>query len=271
MARNLVESSIKYLNHNGVGITNRTKLSISNLFTFLETDYEIDVKILMPDKKTTQIIDFKIGNNKYLQIIESDKDLENFKQIKNSLPDIDLVGIGSSRYAGKINEFDSLFLFESKDCQIGSIFIEDPSLSFDYAHILPLVKKCSILHGHTSTVMVEIIGSMNNGLVMDFSEAKKLIKEAIGEFDHKFFINKRYLLREDDVYYFVQFKGPQGFFSLQLPKSTVYLLPDEATVENLSKEIIRILSPHMPNNIDALGVYIYEGVNKGAHLLAKLE
>lgn len=271
MARNLVESSIKYLNHNGVCITNRTKLSISNLFTFLGTDYEIDVKILMPDKKTTQIIDFKIGNNKYLQIIESDKDLENFKEIKNSLPDIDLVGIGSSRYAGKITEFDSLFLFESKDCQIGSIFIEDPSLSFDYAHILPLVKKCSILHGHTSTVMVEIIGSMNNGLVMDFSEAKKLIKEAIGEFDHKFFINKRYLLREDDVYYFVQFKGPKGFFSLQLPKSTVYLLPDEATVENLSKEIIRILSPHMPDNIDALGVYIYEGVNKGAHLLAKLE
>jgi len=27
----------------------------------------------------------------------------------------------------------------------------------------------------------------------------------------------------------------------------------------------------MPDNIDALGIYIYEGVNKGAHLLAKLE
>jgi hypothetical protein len=26
----------------------------------------------------------------------------------------------------------------------------------------------------------------------------------------------------------------------------------------------------MPKNIDALGVYIYEGVNKGAHLLAEL-
>jgi 6-pyruvoyltetrahydropterin/6-carboxytetrahydropterin synthase len=119
--------------------------------------------------------------------------------------------------------------------------------------------------------MVEIIGSMNNGLVMDFSEAKRLIKEAINELDHKFFINRQYQIRDDDLYYFVQFDGPKGFFSLQLPKSTEYLLPDEATVENLSKEIIRILSPNMPDNIDALGVYIYEGVNKGAHLLAKLE
>ena len=119
--------------------------------------------------------------------------------------------------------------------------------------------------------MVEIIGNMSNGLVMDFSEAKRLIKEAINNLDHKFFINRQYLLKEDEIYYFVQFEGPRGFFNLQLPKSTVYLLEDEATVENLSREIIKILSPKMPKNIDALGVYIYEGVNKGAHLLANLK
>jgi hypothetical protein len=27
----------------------------------------------------------------------------------------------------------------------------------------------------------------------------------------------------------------------------------------------------MPNNVDALGVYIYEGVNKGAHIIAKIK
>jgi len=56
-----------------------------------------------------------------------------------------------------------------------------------------------------------------------------------------------------------------------MPKSTVYILPDEATVENLSREIIRILGPKMPKNIEALGVYIYEGVNKGAHILANVQ
>jgi 6-pyruvoyltetrahydropterin/6-carboxytetrahydropterin synthase len=181
-----------------------------------------------------------------------------------------IVAIGSSKYRGKLSEFESIFFFDTKYEKIGSIFIEDPSLSFDYAHILPLVKKCSILHGHTSTVMVEIIGRMENGLVIDFSEAKKLIKEAINDLDHKFFVNSRYLSTKDDLYYHVRFEGPQGYFDLQMPKSTVYLLSDEATVENLSKEIIKILAPKMPKNIDALGVYIYEGVNKGAHLLAEL-
>jgi 6-pyruvoyltetrahydropterin/6-carboxytetrahydropterin synthase len=49
---------------------------------------------------------------------------------------------------------------------------------------------------------------------------------------------------------------------------TTWLMPGEATVENLSTEIIRLLAPRMPPNVEALGVYIYEGVNKGAHIIA---
>jgi 6-pyruvoyltetrahydropterin/6-carboxytetrahydropterin synthase len=144
-------------------------------------------------------------------------------------------------------------------------------LAFDYAHILPLVEKCSILHGHTSTVMVEIIGKMTNNLVIDFSEAKKLVKDALSILDHKFFINEKYLQREDSLHYFVSFEGPRGLFNLQLPKSTTFLLPGEATVENLSSIIIDILASKMPPNVEALGVYIYEGVNKGAHILANVK
>jgi 6-pyruvoyltetrahydropterin/6-carboxytetrahydropterin synthase len=152
--------------------------------------------------------------------------------------------------------------------QTGAIFIEDPSLAFDYAHILPLVEKCSVLHGHTSTVMVEIIGSMKNNLVIDFGDAKRIIKEALSAIDHKFFINKKYLQKDDGLHYYVAFDGPKGYFNLQLPKSTTYLLSGEATVESLSSEIIRLLAPKMPPNVQALGVYIYEGVNKGAHIIA---
>jgi 6-pyruvoyltetrahydropterin/6-carboxytetrahydropterin synthase len=164
---------------------------------------------------------------------------------------------------------DSLFFFDNANhIQTGSIFIEDPALAFDYAHILPLVEKCSVLHGHTSTVMVEIIGSMKDNLVVDFGEAKRIIKETLNAIDHKFFINKKYLQREDDAHYYVAFEGPKGFFSLQLPKSTTYMLSGEATVESLSSEIIKLLAPKMPQNVEALGVYIYEGINKGAHIIA---
>ena len=265
--RNLIESDIKYLNNKGEYLSNRTQLSLSNLLNFLGKNYQLNSEIKLPNGEIINV-DFKTDDDKYIEVIDSYKDLVKFNRIKNIYPELKIVAIGSSKYAGKSSEFESIFFFDTKYEKIGSIFIEDPSLSFDYAHILPLVKKCSILHGHTSTVMVEIIGKMENDLVIDFSEAKRLIKEAINELDHKFFINSKYLLKEDDLYYFVRFNGPQGYFDLQMPKSTVYLLPDEATVENLSKEIIRLLAPKMPNNIEALGVYIYEGVNKGAHILA---
>jgi 6-pyruvoyltetrahydropterin/6-carboxytetrahydropterin synthase len=116
--------------------------------------------------------------------------------------------------------------------------------------------------------MVEIIGSMKNNLVIDFGDAKRIIKEALGAIDHKFFINSRYLQKEDDLHYYVAFEGPRGYFNLQVPKSTTYLLSGEATVENLSSEIIRLLAPKMPATVQAVGVYIYEGVNKGAHIIA---
>jgi len=179
-----------------------------------------------------------------------------------------MIAIGRSSYLGKINEIQNIFLFDKESKQVGSIFIEDPSLSFDYAHILPLVEKCSIIHGHTSTVMVEIIGEMKNNLVIDFSEAKKLIKEALYQIDHKFFINRKYLKKEDTDHFFIEFDGPKGYFDLKVPKYTTYLLEGEATVENLSTEIIRMLADKMPENVQALGVYIYEGVNKGAHILS---
>ena len=117
--------------------------------------------------------------------------------------------------------------------------------------------------------MIEIIGEMKNNLVIDFSEAKKIIKEALKQIDHKFFINRKYLKKEEDGHFFIEFDGPKGYFDLKVSKNTTFLLEGEATVENLSTEIIKMLSNKMPANIQALGVYIYEGVNKGAHIFIR--
>jgi 6-pyruvoyltetrahydropterin/6-carboxytetrahydropterin synthase len=119
--------------------------------------------------------------------------------------------------------------------------------------------------------MIEIIGEMKNNLVIDFSEAKKIIKEALMQIDHKFFINRKYLKKEEDGHFFIEFDGPRGYFDLKVPKDTTYLLEGEATVENLSTEIIKMLSKKMPDNVQAIGVYIYEGVNKGAHILSNIK
>ncbi len=258
-----MDKDLKFIGQKKDLIENRTGYSISKLLDFLKIEYEYNNKFNDSDLN----IDFKIGD-KYIKIIEDDSDMNEFRIIKEKFPLLDLIAVGKSSYLGKINEMDSMFMFDKQSEQIGSIFIEDPSLAFDYAHILPLVEKCSIIHGHTSTIMVEIIGEMKNNLVIDFSEAKKIIKEALYQIDHKFFINKKYLKKEDGDHFFIEFDGPKGYFDLKVPKYTTYLLDGEATVENLSTEIIAMLSSKMPPNVQALGVYIYEGVNKGAHILS---
>jgi 6-pyruvoyltetrahydropterin/6-carboxytetrahydropterin synthase len=112
---------------------------------------------------------------------------------------------------------------------------------------------------------------MVNNLVIDFGEAKRIIKDTLSTLDHKFFINEKYLYKEDSIHYYISFNGPRGYFNLQLPKETTLLLPGEASVENLASTILKLLSSKMPPNIEALGVYIYEGVNKGAHILANVK
>jgi 6-pyruvoyltetrahydropterin/6-carboxytetrahydropterin synthase len=263
----VVDSDLCYIDSKGNLLRTRSEFSVSKMLSFLGQDYKYDIRVKLPNGKPLKI-DFQVGK-RYIEVVDSEADAAKFKQIREQLPDLDIIAVGHSKYASKINEMDSLFFYDSADhMQTGSIFIEDPSLAFDYAHILPLVEKCSMLHGHTSTVMVEIIGSLKNNLVIDFGEARRIIKETLTTIDHKFFINKKYLQREDDSHYYVAFEGPKGYFSLQLPKMTTYILSGEATVENLSSEIIRLLAPKMPPNVQALGVYIYEGVNKGAHIIA---
>ena len=88
MTRNLVENDIKYINHNGVHLSNRTKLSLSNLFIFLGKDHEIDAKIMSPNNKMF-IIDFKIEDHKYIQVIDSEEDFDKFNNIKEDLPDLE--------------------------------------------------------------------------------------------------------------------------------------------------------------------------------------
>jgi 6-pyruvoyltetrahydropterin/6-carboxytetrahydropterin synthase len=56
-----------------------------------------------------------------------------------------------------------------------------------------------------------------------------------------------------------------------VPKETTLLLGGEATVENLAQELLRRIVPKMPENVEAVGVYVYEGLNKGTHLFAQIQ
>jgi 6-pyruvoyltetrahydropterin/6-carboxytetrahydropterin synthase len=151
-----------------------------------------------------------------------------------------------------------------------TIFLDDPSFNFDYAHILPKTQKCSVMHGHTSAALVEVVGRPIDGMVVDFGVAKEIIREAIRGLDHKLFINERYVTTIDAKSVTLRFKTVHGDFAIQAPRPTTVLLQGEATVENLAREILTRIAPRMPENVTAVGVYVYEGLNKGSHLLAQI-
>ncbi len=267
MAKPVLDSDFRYVDARGNLLRSRTELSVARMLDFLGHDYKYGTEV---DTASGPVRADFVTEHGLIEVIDSDEDLARYNALKESNAG-SVLGIGHARHAARAGELDDIVSYGETDSgDAGSIFIEDGSFTFDYAHILPLVEKCSILHGHTSSVMVELVGQTRNGLLMDFGEAKKMVRGVIGAFDHKFFINRKYVTDEDDLHYRVGFDGPKGTFDLRVPKDTTYALDGEATVENLSSEIIRRLSPLLPDNVEAVGVYIYEGNNKGSHIISSL-
>ena len=151
-----------------------------------------------------------------------------------------------------------------------TIFLDDPSFNFDYAHILPKTEKCSVMHGHTTSVLVEVIGRPIDGMVVDFAVAKQIVREAVKSLDHKLFINEKYVTSVDPKSISLKFETVHGEFAIKAPRQTTVLMGGEATVENLARVVLERITPRMPANVSAVGVYVYEGLNKGSHILAKL-
>ncbi|AIY90682.1 6-carboxytetrahydropterin synthase QueD [Geoglobus acetivorans] len=57
---------------------------------------------------------------------------------------------------------------------------------FSAAHSIPGHERCGRLHGHNFRVEVEIEGDVReNGMVMDFYDLKKHLREVLSEFDHR--------------------------------------------------------------------------------------
>lgn len=261
----IADADFRYTDGKGNLIRSRTELSVARMLAFLNKEYEYNHTI--PGDPPVSV-NFKTEDG-YIQILQSDEDIARYRALRERLPDGRIIAMGHPRLASRIKELDEIILYDDAP-ETGSIFLEDPSFAFDYAHILPLVEKCSILHGHTSSVMVELVGKTKDNLLVDFSEAKRIVRDVVGAFDHKFFINRRYLVSQDGGHYRIAFDGPKGRFDLQVPSDTTYLLEGEATVENLSTEIIKLLMPKLPGNVEGVGVYIYEGYNKGSHIIARV-
>jgi 6-pyruvoyltetrahydropterin/6-carboxytetrahydropterin synthase len=55
----------------------------------------------------------------------------------------------------------------------------------DCAHFLPGHARCGTLHGHTYRVELVIEGENKTGMILDFSDLRKTLRDALSAYDHR--------------------------------------------------------------------------------------
>jgi 6-pyruvoyltetrahydropterin/6-carboxytetrahydropterin synthase len=241
------------------------KLFVSRILDAAGVEYRVGVPIFPGSSRRA---DFAVGRR--LIFIGEDISAEERRRAERAGRECSVITQSATRSSAFDLGARVLRPGDTGSLRVQTIFLDDPSFNFDYAHILPKTEKCSVMHGHTSSVLVELAGAPKDGMVVDFNDAKPAIRDAVRALDHKLFISSRYVLGRSGASVRIGFDTVHGRFEMKVPTKTTVLLEQEATVENLAQELLRRIAPKMPENVESVGVYVYEGLNKGTHLLAQI-
>ncbi len=140
-------------------------------------------------------------------------------------------------------------------------------LEFDAGHRIPNHKsQCRNLHGHRYALEITLSGDIisasdvsENGMVMDFSDVKKIARESVVDvWDHAFLVFK-----EDKVIL---------DFLNSLPSHKTVIFPNVPTAENMAAEAFKILKSQYKdtygNHLTLERVRLYETPNSWADALS---
>lgn len=138
--------------------------------------------------------------------------------------------------------------------------------TFDMAHALHGYDgPCKNIHGHTYTLSVTIKGKVRqddtdpeNGMVLDFSYLKKVVKEMILDvFDHALVLNGRV-------------DSAKGLLQqLQQQYQKVILLQEQPTCENLMRHFLYLLQPFFTDHLNLVYLKLVETPTSYAEWLAE--
>jgi 6-pyruvoyltetrahydropterin/6-carboxytetrahydropterin synthase len=147
-------------------------------------------------------------------------------------------------------------------------------IRFSSAHVIPDYEKCGRLHGHTYALHVKIWGSLDsNGIILDFSIVKNLLKNIVKKLDHKILIpeNCKYAnIKKNEIKIFMETLGKKYEF----PKEDCILLPISSTsAEKISEYILELFIKkiNIYNNIEHIELGIDEGFGQGARVIKYLK
>ena len=124
--------------------------------------------------------------------------------------------------------------------------------SFDAAHFLTNYEgKCKNIHGHRWRVVVTIKGELTNGMLVDFGDFKKDIKDLCDYFDHSFIVEKGSLDKK--------------LFDLLNKQFVLRVVEFRMTAENFSKYIFE----EMSKKYSVKEVCVYETPNNCARYVCE--
>lgn len=139
-------------------------------------------------------------------------------------------------------------------------------LEFDAGHRIPNHKsQCRNLHGHRYALEITLSGEIiakeisENGMVMDFSDVKRIARESVVDvWDHAFLVYKN----DGEVLNFLN----------TLPKHKTVVFPTVPTAENMAAEAFKILKNQYQdtygNHLKLEQVRLYETPNSWADAIA---
>ncbi|MGC9964461.1 MAG: 6-carboxytetrahydropterin synthase [Syntrophobacteraceae bacterium] len=141
-------------------------------------------------------------------------------------------------------------------------------LRFSAAHFISFLGKCERLHGHNYGVSAVLEGDLGpEGLLFDFVEIKRIVREICDSLDHRF------LLPLESSYLQIQKTGEEWAIHAAnrryvFPSSDVFVLPvDNITAERLAEYICgRIIEKLQPKagNLTSVTVGVEEAPGQTA-------
>ncbi|WP_392339859.1 6-carboxytetrahydropterin synthase [Moritella marina] len=121
-----------------------------------------------------------------------------------------------------------------------------------------------IAHGHRSTIEILRNDERDSALELSWAERWKdiyLAEQCDMVSGSELSLSRAGMAALTPEHYCFKYQAPQGEFQLAIGKSIVEIMPTETTVENIAQYIADTLAKDCS---DALTVFAYEGVGKGA-------
>lgn len=155
-----------------------------------------------------------------------------------------------------------------------ALIVESDHFNFDYSHFLPWHRgKCADFHGHSSKITVAVKGYPDQkGMVVDFSEVKRVVKEVLDSVDHKVFVPSYTVKKKARTSVRIEFQSKGRRHLLVLPRTEVCILPGEqdSTIENISHMLGVQVLDRLPMNVHTVAITANEGIGKAAQSTVSL-